>query len=75
MSDTESEYEKIKALFPARPTCGTWYPLRNGFEGMVTERLAYRIRRRVRLAGELRFEMFTLTRKGGLRSTGFARID
>lgn len=75
MPDTESDYEKVKALFPASITCGTWYPLQNGFEGMVTERGAWRVRRPVRLAGESRFEIFTLTRKGGLRSTGFARID
>jgi len=70
-----SEYDKVKALFPDSPTCGVWHPLPNGFEGMVSERGAWRLRRRVRLAGEPRFELFSLTRKGGLRSVGFAHID
>ena len=63
----ENEYERVRALFPSAVPCGVWVPLQNGFEGLATSRGAYRLRRPITLAGRRKWEVFTLTRKGGLR--------
>lgn len=70
-----NDYEKVKSLFPDPTPCGVWLELQNGFQGLVTDRGAYRLRRKVNLgAGLIRFEIFTLTRKVGLKSQGYMQL-
>ena len=70
------EYEMVRDLFPNPTPCDSWVPLQNGFEGLVTARGAYRLRRRVTLSGGFQlFEIFSLTRGRGLQPIGFARPE
>jgi hypothetical protein len=62
-----TDFERVRALFPVPLPCGVWVPLQNGFEGFITVRGAYRLRKRVTVAGRVKFDLYTLTRKGGLK--------
>ena len=69
-----SDYERVKALFPKPTPCGVWLDLQNAFQGYVTPRGAYCLRRPVILSGGLRrYEMFRLTPKGGMQFEGYAQ--
>lgn len=61
-----ADFERVRALFPDPLPCGVWVPLQSGFEGLVTARGAYRLRKRVQIAGQAKFDIYRLTLKGGL---------
>ena len=73
--DKSAEYEKVRALMPSSMPVDKWVPIKNGFEAIVSSRGSYNLRRKVKMAGEIRYEKFSLTRAGGLKSLGFSKME
>lgn len=73
--DAKADYEKVRALMPSSMPVDKWVPIKNGFEAIVSSKGSYTLRRKVKMAGEVRYEKFSLTRSGGLKSLGFSRIE
>ena len=73
--DKGIEYEKVRALMPASMPVNKWVPIKNGFEAITSSRGSYNLRRKVNMAGETRYEKFSLTKAGGLKSLGFSRME
>ena len=69
-----SDYEKVKAILPTSMKCDVWHEVQNGFEALVTERGAYKMRRKVKNGAWIGYELFSLTPKGGLKSIGIVRL-
>lgn len=71
-----TDFDRIKALFPMPCKCNVWIDVQNGFQGMITSRGAYRMRRIVRFpSGLKRYEIFSVTKAGGMKSTGYAMCE
>jgi hypothetical protein len=73
--DAKADYEKVRSLMPSSMPVDKWVPIKNGFEAIVSSRGSYNLRRKVKMAGETRYEKFSLTRSGGLKSLGFSKME
>lgn len=67
-----SDYEKVLSILPSKMDCGVWYPIQNMFQAMISDRGAYKLRRKVKKGAWVGYEVFSLTKKGGLKSVGFS---
>lgn len=73
--DKSADYERVRALMPSSMPVDKWIPIKNGFEAIVSSKGSYNLRRKVKMAGEVRYEKFSLTRSGGLKSLGFSKME
>jgi hypothetical protein len=71
--NSTSDYERVRALMPSSMPVDKWIPIKNGFDAIVNSRGSYNLRRKVKIAGETRYEKFSLTRAGGLKSIGYSK--
>lgn len=70
-----NDYTKIAGLFPSTCPCDVWLPLQNGFEGLLTSRGAYRLRRLVRLfQDDFSYEIFSVTCAKGVGHMCYAKV-
>lgn len=75
IKEEATDYERVRGLLPSSMDIGKWYKIQNGFEATVSARGAYTLRRKVKIAGEIKYEKYSLTKSGGLKSIGYSKLD